>query len=514
MMHAFARFGAALALSSALFAQPGQPLTLGGRGGSFPGTLAMELRSASLGTPGAILLSGTPGPIQLRLIFPNDPRVLHVGAAGLEILTGIFLAGGKLTVPAIPVPNDPAFLDATVYLQGFTWNEGTPTFISRISQPAPIRFAPAGRFRDRRTQFVTPRAFFPIVWRADQRPMMVGGGSGALLAQIATKKTETYDALTDAFVPGPDMTVERSLHSATLLKDGRYLVVGGVDVRNDPQNTAEIYDTKNDRFVRVASMSIKRAAHSATLLPNGKVLVAGGIVKVSSKDILGSIGSIQKTTEIYDPATNTWTRGPDMRHPRAGHVAVSLPDGKVLLAGGISWFRFIVVVPQILKECDIYDPATNRIVAGPSMGTPHAVGSVVRLSGNRWLVAGGGTGLTLSGGGNITVTDVAEIYDFARNSWVPAGKMSSKRAALMAFPIGNGRYIHLGGGTGSLLTPIASDATDIYDEGTGRWTPGPKMSASRLGFGAYRNHWGQIHLLGGGSGANATVRNTTDWFYP
>ena len=66
---------------------------------------------------------------------------------------------------------------------------------------------------------------------------------------------------------------------------------------------------------------IPRAQHTATLLTDGRVLVTGA---------LGN----KVETEIFDPATGTWSRGPDMSTPRYRHVAVQLTDGTVLIAGG------------------------------------------------------------------------------------------------------------------------------------------------------------------------------------
>ena len=77
-------------------------------------------------------------------------------------------------------------------------------------------------------------------------------------------------------------------------------------------------------------MSKPSAGHSLTLLPDGKVLVAGGShpVRIDS--------SIYTTTEIFDPATNSWSPGPELSEPRTNHSATLLPDGRVLLIGGVA----------------------------------------------------------------------------------------------------------------------------------------------------------------------------------
>jgi hypothetical protein len=74
-------------------------------------------------------------------------------------------------------------------------------------------------------------------------------------------------------------------------------------------------------------MMFKRSYHTATLLPNGTVLIAGGMDWRS-----GSIGTI----EIYDPASGLFMPAGMMSQDRLWHTATLLPDGTVLLIGGAS----------------------------------------------------------------------------------------------------------------------------------------------------------------------------------
>ena len=68
-----------------------------------------------------------------------------------------------------------------------------------------------------------------------------------------------------------------------------------------------------------------RSGHSATLLPDGKVLIAGGMRR--NQDFY-------KSAEIYDPATGKFHPTGEMNVGRVGHIAVLLRPGKVLIAGG------------------------------------------------------------------------------------------------------------------------------------------------------------------------------------
>ena len=74
-----------------------------------------------------------------------------------------------------------------------------------------------------------------------------------------------------------------------------------------------MYDPIADTWTTVGPLGTKRAGHSASLLPNGNVLVAGGSTDLS--DVLAGATSALKTTEIYDPATQLFTAGPNLARP-------------------------------------------------------------------------------------------------------------------------------------------------------------------------------------------------------
>ena len=161
---------------------------------------------------------------------------------------------------------------------------------------------------------------------ADGRVLVAGGFDD--WAALAT--AEIYDPATGSWTPTGSMIEGRGYHTATLLPDGRVLVAGG---RSNNSSTghalssAELYDPTTGTWTQTASMSRGRTFHTATLLRDGRVLVAGA-------GILGVRVDVADTAEIYDPAAGTWTPTGSMTAPRAGHNAVLLPTGEVLVAGG------------------------------------------------------------------------------------------------------------------------------------------------------------------------------------
>ena len=67
-------------------------------------------------------------------------------------------------------------------------------------------------------------------------------------------------------------------------------------------------------------------------------------------------------TEMYDPATDTWTKMADMPTPRIGVWAAAL-GGKVYVMGGLSWEN------QALRTVEAFDPKTNSWRQVPDMPT-------------------------------------------------------------------------------------------------------------------------------------------------
>jgi len=121
--------------------------------------------------------------------------------------------------------------------------------------------------------------------------------------------------------------------------------------------------TASSRFVATVNMTAPRARHVAILLPNGKVLIAGGLaVGYPVEHPLAS-------AELYDPATHTFTATGSMAVARSSPGAVLLPNGKVLVVGGSADLR-----------AEIYDAAAGTFTTVGMMISPGAGGTATPVS--------------------------------------------------------------------------------------------------------------------------------------
>jgi len=163
---------------------------------------------------------------------------------------------------------------------------------------------------------------------------------------------------TGTFMPVGNMSVPRSFHTATLLPNGKVLIVGGVFAPSgSPQlAAAELYDPVTRTFTPTGNVRTLRSSSSATLLNDGRVLIVG----VDS----AAGGVLQNSAELYDPATETFTKTGGTATNQIGGWAILLNSGKVLIAGGR--IDSPVNGPARIANPEVYDPATGTFTAtGP-----------------------------------------------------------------------------------------------------------------------------------------------------
>ncbi len=269
--------------------------------------------------------------------------------------------------------------------------------------------------------------------------------------------------------PAGSMTTARVAHTATLLRDGRVLLVGGYTTQDPSTASAEIYDPATGIFSPTASLNTGRHEHSATLLPDGRVLVVGGY----------NSGYL-RSAEIYDPATCQWTPSQPLFNHGILNATAVLTDGRVLVTGGNS-----TNAPS--TDVEIFDPTTDTWHAA----APLSIGR----NGHAAILLNDGWVLVLGGNGDVAVL-VAEIYDPATDAWTPTGPMNAKSARFVSALLPDGRVLAAGG-----INPTSRElytTAEIYDPATGEWTLTAPLVPARCGHAGVVLPDGRVLVTGGG----------------
>lgn len=218
----------------------------------------------------------------------------------------------------------------------------------------------------------------------DGRVLIAGGYNGNYLASL-----EIFDPATHRFQSAGSLSEGRSGHTATLLSDGHVLFVGGVGRGWTFLSSAEIYDPATGRSEPVGSLSVPRESHTATLLTDGRVLIVGGHAgRRQNMKVYASSEIFSSDTRKFEPAGTLGTA----RHK---HDAVGLADGRVLVIGGADRTD-----RNYFSTTELYDPRTGIFDRGPSMANPR-----YKIAGTSVLLADGNV-LVTSGASSAELLDV------------------------------------------------------------------------------------------------------------
>jgi hypothetical protein len=205
---------------------------------------------------------------------------------------------------------------------------------------------------------------------------------------------------------------------------------------------------------------------------------------------LGANGASALPPGSFSP-TDRMTEGRD------GAVAAPLPDGRVLVAGGSEYDGYESCVclypPQIvltLRSAEIFNPSTGRWSPTGSMNVPRTDADAAPLLDGRVLVVGGYDGTNS--------LESAEIFDPRTGSFSPTGSMTEARLGAAAAPLPDGRVLVAGGGHYDNGTIVAEDSIEVFDPGTGTFSPTSwRMTAPRFGATAAPLPGGRVLIAGG-----------------
>jgi hypothetical protein len=273
---------------------------------------------------------------------------------------------------------------------------------------------------------------------ASLRQLTARATSARRAAKPAQSKAAAVDpSLTGALAQSAGsslMTTERRAHTATILSDGRVLIVGGENAAGGYQNSAEIFDPATNSFSQTGSLAIGRADHAAVRLADGRVLITGGRTTTGATN----------TTEIFDSAAGAFTSGPAMSVARSGNSATLFADGRVLIAGG-----------DENGSAEIFDPSTGSFgTAGANLITVRSKHSAALLSDGRVLIVGGmgSDGSALSSG---------EIFDPTTSTFSGIGGMEVARVRPLLRVLFDGK-VQIIGGTDDRSMEIYDPAAGIF----------------------------------------------------
>jgi hypothetical protein len=315
--------------------------------------------------------------------------------------------------------------------------------------------------------------------------LIAGGTAGP------DSSAELFDPTSGTFAPTGSMTTPRVSATATLIADGKVLITGGYGpgVSMLPKlNSAELYDPQAGSFAVTGSMAIGRIKPTATLLDDGKVLITGGIVDG------GGGGAATASTELYDPATGTFTLTGSMISARADHTATLLASGNVLIVGGWNGHRADAAddPPWDPLFAELFDPTSGSFAESGTMSTTRIGHSALRLADGKVLVLGGVPTIQNL---HVELLDpaYAELYTPSARTFSAVNGFTLSRTAYSSTVLDSGKVLIAGGNEAGL----AISSAELLDPATGISTSTGSLITDRAGHTATLLKDGRVLVVGG-----------------
>lgn len=241
-----------------------------------------------------------------------------------------------------------------------------------------------------------------------------------------------------------------------------------------------------------ATGNLAHARYGATtsMMSDGRVLIAGGL----------STPTTTSSIEIYDPASGAFSGGPflSLNEPRSAAIAVTLPTGQVLIAGG----RENVGSESTLRSAELFDPVSQPASETGMLGSRRQRATATLLADGRVLICGGfdsGDGGGVNGDPGVGGLASAEIYSPLSGMFSPTGSMSTPREQATAVLLADGRVLVIGGYDAS--NGVNLQTSEIYDPDSGQFSQVATMpGGGRSGATATLLTNGKVLIAGGYNG--------------
>ena len=228
------------------------------------------------------------------------------------------------------------------------------------------------------------------------------------------------------------------------------------------------------RWQSFGQLAEPRELAATVALPDGNVLVVGGLDNDDPQ-------VVRTTSELIDPYSGSVRVLEGRLIGRVNHTA-TLAGGKVVVAGGT---ERLGAVWSALQRVDVFDAAPRTWTQGAPLIEARSDHGAAALKDGRVLVAGGTDGPRQ--------LDSVEIYDPAKDQWTLVKGLPEARSQFSIATLGDGRVLVAGG----LVRGVPSSSSVIYDLARNTWDQGPRMGAARVLNAAVKLFNGDVLMIGG-----------------
>lgn len=309
---------------------------------------------------------------------------------------------------------------------------------------------------------------------ANNKIIVMGGNNGLISDYKYYNSCQLYNTAGNSWESSASMKYSRADFMTAVLPDGTVLAIGGNNENQYGLLSTEIYDYTNNKWDTTANLQTSHYMGASVVLNNGTVLVAGGS---------------NTKTEIYNPATKTWSYAGDMQNTHGEGMSLTiLQNGTVLAIGGTG-------NPQ---AAEIFDPQTNIWTKISSTNKKRQYHSAILLSNGYVLIAGSSyfdSNTQLS----------AELFNSTYKSFSNTASLLNNISNSDMITLDNNNVLIYG--IGNVFTPTTTKCFQEYNPDTGAWSSGTYANIGASGYTINKLNNGKILIAAGntttGNGANS-----------
>ncbi|MFP2961910.1 Kelch repeat-containing protein [Myxococcus sp. 1LA] len=274
--------------------------------------------------------------------------------------------------------------------------------------------------------------------------LVIGGN-----ASTTVTTAELYDPATNTWTPTGSLLTARRGFSATMLPTGKVVVTGGRDGSLYAITSTDVYNPATGTWSATGSMNVGRADHGAVLMADGRVFVAGGFTAAYPYT------QYTPTAEVYDPATGAWTATSNIAWSGRSDFTLNLLNSGLPFAVGGRTVAGLQFGAFSTNATNLFSPATGTWTNAGVLATGRYFHESVVLSSGQLLTAGGESRV---GGGMPMTTRLAsaELYDPATSTWTATANMLVARANFTLTPLYTQEVLAVGCG------PSGGPSAELY----------------------------------------------------
>lgn len=221
-------------------------------------------------------------------------------------------------------------------------------------------------------------------------------------------------------------------------------------------NTENRFST--GRWQKKPSLAVARS-HCPTVAYDGKIFGFGGG---------GPNFKSMNSVVIFDPKSDSWSKGSDMPTLRSGAIAAVVGNAVYIIGGG---FKQPDGTFKFLRTTEIYFPDEDRWESGPDMIMPHDFPGGVLHDNYIYILGGHHPDAVVAGPQTDPGFEFCERLNLSTGQWEEIAPLPTPRFALTAVVIDN-RIVTMGGVAFRPEGFNNFDHTEVYDPATGEWTAG------------------------------------------